>query len=148
MINPKKIEQIRSILSQMSQGGNVDLTNRQEIPASEMKKAGYDIGDGYATTYTGTYSNKNGDLAGNFTPIQLLNGRLNRILPEEEIQRYAEDVLGGYRSDDLGLQIGSLYNGNNAIQNASADAQRQHRLQELYYDLLREHLNSRSGELY
>ena len=147
MINPKKVEQLRSTLSQMSQGGNVDLANRQEIPAMEMAKAGYDIGDGYATTYTGTYSNPNGNLAGNFTPIQLQNGRLNRILPADEMQRYAEDVMSGNREDDLGLRIGGSYSGDDAIAQAVSDAERQHRLQELYYNLLRERYESQKGRL-
>lgn len=122
-------------LQQHNQGGNVDLTNRPRVSPQDMANAGYNI-DGYATTYTGTYSNPEGNVAANFTPIQAQNGKLQQILNEQAIQRYAEDVLSGRRNDDLGLQIGGNYIGNDAIQRADADAQKQHNLQETYYALL------------
>lgn len=126
-----------SQLSQQGQGGNVDLTNRPMVSPQDMANAGYDIGNDYATTYTGTYSNPSGDLAANFTPIQAINGELQRILSDPQMQEYAESVINGTRSDDLGLQIGDMYEGADAIQNADKDAQLQHNLQEQYYALLK-----------
>lgn len=128
-------------LNQQGQGGNVDLTNRPRVSAQDIANAGYDIGNNYATTYTGTYSNPSGDIAANFTPIQVNNGELQKILTDAELQNYAESVINGTRNDDLGLQIGGMYNGADAIQNADRDAQLQHNLQEQYYALLNAYKN-------
>ena len=138
-INGQYAQALQSLMQQLqseSQGGNVDLTDRPRVSPQQMGQSGYDIGGGYATTYTGTYSNPSGNMAGNFTPIQYNNGVLQRILPEQEMQRYAEGVMNG-NPDTLGLQIGGKFYGNDAIQKADEAAQRQHNLQETYAALMK-----------
>jgi hypothetical protein len=125
---------LASLMSQLqneSAGGSVDLTNRPRVSPTQMAQGGYDIGDGYATTYTGTYSNPDGSVAANFTPIQYSGGKLQAVHPEAFMQNYAEGVLAG-QPDTLGLQIGGNFYGNDAIQRADNAAQRQHNLQETY----------------
>jgi hypothetical protein len=130
------LQSLYNKLQNESAGGNVDLTDRPTVTPQQMANSGYDIGGGYATTYTGTYSNPTGDMAGNFTPIQYSNGALQRILPQDEMTRYAESVMMG-NPDTLGLQIGGNYYGSDAIQRADQDAQRQHNLQEQYAALMK-----------
>lgn len=133
-LNGQYAQALQSLAQQLqseSAGGSVDLTNRPRVTPKQMADSGYDIGGGYATTYTGTYSNPTGDVAGNFTPIQYNNGVLQRILPQAEMTRYAESVMQG-APDTLGLKIGGDFYGNDAIQRADAAAQRQHNLQEVY----------------
>lgn len=138
-LNGQYAQAIQSLVQQLqneSAGGNVDLTDRPKVTPQQMAQSGYDIGNGgYATTYTGTYSNPTGDIAGNFTPIQYNNGALQRILPAQEMQMYAEGVMNG-NPDTLGLKIGGNFYGNDAIQRADEAAQRQHNLQETYAALM------------
>lgn len=131
------LQSLYNQLKESGSGGNVDLTNRPRVSPQDMSQVGYDIGDSYATTYTSTYSNPDGTQALNITPIQASNGQLNDIYEQEFINQYADDLLSGRRKDDLGLQIGDLYQGNDAIQRASDDAVRQHNLQEQYYALMK-----------
>lgn len=125
----KKLE-AESPLKEFGKGGNVDLLNRPQIDASKLAEAGWeDAGDGIATVFTNTFSNEDGTVAINFTPI-LPDGS---VLSPDELQSYAEDVIDGTRQDDLGLQIGSSFNGEDAIQQASNAAEEIHLLQEAYY---------------
>jgi len=140
----KVLDIMRNKLNDYSSGGNVDLANRPMVSADEMAKYGYDIGNNYATTYTSTFSDPYGNIAGNFTPIQAQNGELQSILTANELQDYAEAVIDGRRNDDLGLQIGGFYNGANAISDAEREARKQHYVQEAYNALLQRYLASRT----
>ena len=137
-INGQYAQAIQNLYNQLqseSAGGNVDLTDRPRVTPQQMANSGYDIGGNYATTYTGTYTNPAGDIAGNFTPIQYNNGVLQRILPQDEMTMYAESVMNG-NPDTLGLKIGGNFYGNDAIQRADEAAQRQHELQATYAALM------------
>lgn len=117
-------------LKKFGEGGNVDLLNRPQIDASKLTEAGWeDAGEGIATVFTNTFSNEDGTVAINFTPI-LPDGS---VLSPDELTSYAEGVIAGTRQDDLGLQIGSAFNGEDAIQQASNAAEEIHQLQEVYY---------------
>lgn len=117
-------------LKKFGEGGNVDLLNRPQIDASKLTEAGWeDAGEGVATVFTNTFSNEDATVAMNFTPI-LPDGS---VLSPDELTSYAEGVIAGTRQDDLGLQIGSAFNGEDAIQQASNAAEEIHQLQEDYY---------------
>lgn len=125
-------------LKNQGEGGNVDLTNRPRVSPSDMAQVGYDLGgDNYATTHTATYSTPDGSKAINLTPIQAQNGQMKDIFEDSYLNDYANAIMAGKIKDNLGLQIGGIYNGNDAISKASADAERQHYLQEQYYALLK-----------
>lgn len=126
------IKSIYDELKELQKGGSVDLLNRPEVSSKIMQKAGWDTEDGsISTVNTSTYSNRDGSVAMNFTPIQVdKNGKLVRVLSEDELQRYAEDVIDGVHNDYLGLKIGGTFTGKNAIANAELDAQRIHELHE------------------
>jgi TP901 family phage tail tape measure protein len=118
------------LLKEFGKGGNVDLLNRPQIDTSKLEDAGWeDVGEGIATVFTNTFSNEDGTVAINFTPI-LPDGS---VLSPDELTSYAEGVIAGTREDDLGLQIGSAFNGEDAIQQASNAAEEIHLLQETYY---------------
>ena len=125
---------LKKELKKMSKGGSVDLTNRKKISTNKLKKAGWkDVGDGYATTYTSTVSNKDGTIAMNFTPI-LPNGE---VLTPEKFDKYCSKVLEGGK-DDLNLKIGATFTGEDAISKAENEAQKAHEKQEEFYDSKRE----------
>jgi len=127
---------IEERLSQIGQGGNVDLTNRPVIDAKELAKKGWtDAGEGSATVYTSTYSNKDGTKAINFTPIIVdKNGNYVGVLTPEELENYANEVLNG-ADDYRNLQIGAVFEGENAIIDAESVANETHNLHENYYEL-------------
>lgn len=122
-------------MAELEKGGSVDLYNRPKVNTSELKKSGWkNAGDGEATVFSSTYTNTKGDKAGNFTPIVTdAKGNYLRTLSEDELTKYAEDVLEGKRKDDLKLQIGKTHGGKKAIDNAVSAAERVHELQEDYY---------------
>lgn len=126
------IASIYDELKNLQKGGNVNLLNRPEVSSKVMQNAGWDTEDGsISTVNTSTYSNRDGSVAMNFTPIQVdKNGKLVRVLGEDELQRYAEAVIDGAHDDYLGLKIGQTFTGKNAISNAEAEAQRIHKLHE------------------
>ena len=122
---------IEKELKQYAHGRTVDLLNRPLVDASELSKAGWEnVGEGTATVFTSTYSNENGTIAVNFTPI-LPDG--SRVLGPDELQKYAEDVISGVRQDDLNLQIGATFEGEDAIDQAGNAAEKIHNLQDMYY---------------
>lgn len=123
---------IHDELKNLQKGGSVNLLNRPEVSSKIMQQAGWDTEDGsISTVNTSTYSNRDGSVAMNFTPIQVdKNGKLVRVLGEDELQRYAESVIDGAHDDYLGLKIGQTFTGRNAISNAEAEAQRIHKLHE------------------
>lgn len=128
----KEMDEI--VANEFEQGG-VDLKLRPKIDTSELTKAGWeDVGDGYATVFSSTYSNESGTMALNFTPIMVdENGKYIGTLSPDELQEYAEEVMRT-GSDPKKLQIGKTYIGTNALEQAEKDAQRIHELQEMYYD--------------
>ena len=121
-------------LAKLSEGGNVDLTLRPQIDTSELEKSGWgEQGEGVATVFTNTFSNKDGTVAINFTPIMTdENGNYIRTLSPDELTQYAEEVVSGVREDDLNLQIGAAFEGEDAIQEAEDAAQKIHELHEGY----------------
>ncbi len=117
-------------MKKLQEGGSVDLFDRPEISSSELVKEGWEnAGDGISTVYTNTYSNEDGTVAINFTPI-LPDGQ---VLTPEKLQEYAEGVIAGTREDDLNLQIGAKFTGQNAIEEAVRAAEEIHSLQESFY---------------
>lgn len=122
---------LQNQLDELSEGGNVDLKVRPVIDAEELTKAGWDdAGDGIATVFTSTYSNEDGTVAMNFTPI-MTDGKGNAtgVMSPEELQSYAEDVISGVREDDLNLKIGATFEGADAIDQASKVAEQIHEIQ-------------------
>lgn len=115
--------------------GKVDLKLRPSVDTSELSKAGWgNVGEGYATVFSQTYSNESGTMALNFTPIMVdEDGKYIGTLSPGELQKYAEEVMST-GVDSKKLQIGKTYIGTNALELAEEDAQRIHELQEMYYD--------------
>lgn len=127
-------------LDKLSEGGNVKLTVRPVIDASELNDKGWNAGDGQATVYTSTYSNGDFDdlkpksekdtIAINFTPIIVdpKTGEVKGILTPEELEKYAHDVIAGVHTDYNNLQIGGEFTGKNAIDDAEKAADKIHGL--------------------
>lgn len=128
-------DDIEKQLKEYSEGGNVDLTLRPVIDSSELINAGWDVPAGEAATvFSSTFSNELGNIAMNFTPIMTdENGNYMGVMSPEELQKYAEEVIAGVRDDDLNLKIGATYEGDDAIEQAVAAAEKIHELQEDYY---------------
>lgn len=122
---------VKSALQKLGEGGSVDLTVRPKVDTSELKKVGWeDVGEGIATVYTKTYSNEAKDVAINFTPILVdENGNYAGVLSPEELDEYAEAVING-AEDTKHLQIGTEFNGDDAIEQAEAAADLIHKLHE------------------
>lgn len=128
-------ENIENQLENFSDGGTVDLTLRPTVDNSELKKAGWDVSsDGTATVFTSTFSNADGSVAINFTPIVTdEKGNYKETLSPEALQEYAESVINGTREDDLKLQIGAEFTGDNAIDQSVKAAEKIHLLQDYFY---------------
>lgn len=126
---------IEAQLIEYEKGGNVKLLVRPSIDTQYLKDVGWDdAGDGVATVFTSTYSNEDGTVAVNFTPIMVdENGKFVGVLGPDELQEYAEGVIAGTRTDDLKLQIGAEFTGEDAIEKADLAAQRIHELHEIYF---------------
>ena len=134
----EKINSIEKKLNKLSEGGNVDLNNRPEISTKELEKAGWnDVGDGYATVFSSTYSNENEDTFYNFTPIIVdpKTGKFLGVMPPKEFEQYCYDVIDGKRKDDYNLQIGKAFTGDKALENAEKAAQKIHDLHEKKHNL-------------
>lgn len=127
-------EETNAEMQKLQEGGNVDLFNRPQISTQKLVEAGWDqedVGEGTATVYSSTYSNEDGTVAMNFTPI-LPDGS---VMEPGEFANYCEEVVAGVRQDDLQLQIGGVFEGENAVSDADAAAKRIHELQAEYYGL-------------
>ena len=126
---------VENQLNNLSEGGTVDLTLRPTVDNSELKKAGWDVSsDGTATVFTSTFSNSDGSVAINFTPIVTdEKGNYKETLSPEALQKYAEGVINGTREDDLKLQIGAEFTGADAINQAVKAAEKIHLLQDYFY---------------
>jgi hypothetical protein len=122
-------------MKSLEKDGTVNLTLRPTIDTSLLNEAGWDAGEGTATVFSSTYSNEDGTVAVNFTPIiaDPETGEYLGILSPEELQSYAEGVIAGTREDDLNLQIGGEFTGDDAIEQAVNEAENIHELQAQYY---------------
>lgn len=136
---------IESELKSLEQGGSVNLTLRPQVSTSDLNDKGWDAGEGTATVFSSTISNTDFDdlnpkslsetVAINFTPIVAdpKTGEYLGVLTEEQLYSYAHDVIAGVRTDDLNLQIGANFEGENAIQQAEDAAIKIHELHDRYF---------------
>ena len=134
-------DQLNSVVNELKsygEGGGVDLLARPSIPTkaiSTWEEVGEHIGDGFATVFSSTYSNEAGTVAANFTPIITdKDGNFVGYMEPDALAEYASEVIEGVRLDDKHLQIGALFEGDNAVQDATEAADRIHILQEQLYD--------------
>ena len=128
-------ETIESELQRLSKGGTVDLLLRPKVEASIVNDHGWDVEEGdIATVLSSTFSNEDGTIAMNFTPIIVdENGQYKGMLSPDELQAYGEEVIAGVREDDLNLKIGATYEGSDAIAQAERDANIIHELHQMYF---------------
>lgn len=129
-------DDVVSQLMEYGQGGNVDLLARPVIEAATLAEAGWkEAGEGIATVFSSTFSNADGTLAANFTPIIVgENGKAVGVMTPDTLQSYAEDVINGVHGDFLNLQIGASFNGEDAIERADEAAEKIHELHAEFYD--------------
>lgn len=129
------IGDIEGELRNLGKGGGVDLLNRPILDAKEVLKTWGEVSDGIATLYSSTYSNKDGTIAANFTPIIVdENGNYVATFTPEHLQKYAEGVLNGTQEDLLHLQIGATFEGDDAVRRAEEAAEHIHELHESLYE--------------
>ena len=133
--NEQSLSTIKEQLRQLSEGGNVDLTLRPRIDTEELKKAGYEAGEGVATVFTHTFTNKANNIAMNFTPIMVdpETGEYLGVMKKDEFEQYCEDVVNGVREDDLNLKIGVDFKKEeheDFLELAEAEAEQIHELHE------------------
>ena len=127
------IDQVKARLKELEKGGNVNLLNRPEIPASELVNAGWtEAGDDdIATVYSSTFSNEARTKYYNFTPIidDPKTGQYIRCIGPNELTSYAEAVIEGARKDTQNCQIGGPFNTLSAATDAAEE------IHELHEDL-------------
>lgn len=128
-------DKVKTQLENLGEGGTVDLTLRPQVDNSELKKAGWDIdSEGTSTVFTSTQFNKDKTIAINFTPIVTDDkGNYVKTLSPEALEEYAQGVINGTRKDDLNLQIGAKFTGQNAVKEAVQAAEEIHNLQDFFY---------------
>lgn len=128
-------KEIADELKKLGKGGNVNLLKRPVIDASTLRDVGWgDAGEGKATVFSNTFSNEAGTKAINFTPIIAdKNGKFIDVMEPDALERYAEEVVEGVHDDYLDLQIGAVFTGEDAIQQAERAAERVHELHEKYF---------------
>lgn len=128
-------QSIEDELKTLEKGGNVNLTLRPTIDTSLLNDVGWDAGEGAATVFSSTYSNEDGTVAVNFTPIiaDPKTGEYLGVMSPDELQEYAEGVIAGTREDNLNLQIGGKFTGKDAIEQAVNAANNIHDLHEKYF---------------
>lgn len=128
--------QVLGRLQELGQGGNVNLLMRPVIDAKELNELGWDAGEGFATMFTSTFTTTVDDgqeIAANFTPIIVdpKTGKKLGVMTPDEFDEYCFDVLDGVRKDDLNLQIGAVFEGENAVEQANQVAEEIHELHEM-----------------
>ena len=110
-------------LKKLGEGGGVDLLNLPEVEGKYLEKLTKLYGEAKDNAYgltSMTFSNKEGTLAANFTPVLVgEDGKVIRILSPEALQRYAEAVIDGVQDDYLNLQIGTTVEGDDAVRRAA-----------------------------
>lgn len=126
---------ITNRLTKLGEGGNVNLNLRPEISTEELIKAGWkeeDVGDGYATVFSSTYTNTAEDKAYNFTPIVMdpKTGEYIECMSPKDFDEYCYEVIEGLREDDKMCQIGGAIEGDDVINRAEKIAQEIHNLHE------------------
>lgn len=113
-------------LKRLGDGGGVDLLNLPEVEGKYLEKLTKLYGEAKDNAYgltSMTFSNKEGTLAANFTPVLVgEDGKVIRVLSPEALQRYAEAVIAGVQDDYLNLQIGTTFEGDDAVRRASEAA--------------------------
>ena len=126
------VKSINDKLTELEKGGNVNLKLRPEIDAEDLNKLGYDAGEGFATVFSSTFSNEAGDRAINFTPIMVdpETGEYLGVMEPQKFNQYCQDVVDGVKEDDLNLQIGAEFTGEDAIEKAENAAILIHELHE------------------
>lgn len=127
-------EETNAEMQKLQEGGNVDLFNRPQISTQKLVEAGWDqedVGEGTATVFSNTYSNEDGTIAMNFTPI-LPDGS---VMEPGEFANYCDQVVSGVREDDLQLKVGATFEGEDAIDQAVKAGDRISDLQAEYYGL-------------
>ena len=108
------------------------MTYRPILRAVELRRKGWggvlnDTVRNFVKSYAG-----NGK-ALNFTPIVVdEDGKYVRTLSPNELREYAEAVLKGEREDDLKLQVGSSFEGTDALEQAQKAAEDIQKLDEEY----------------
>lgn len=109
-------------LKELGKGGGVDLTIRPKIDTQDLVDAGYEnAGDGIATVFTHTFSTEDESRAINFTPILTdENGNYLGVMKPTEFANYCQGVVDGIHEDTLNLQIGGIFTGEDAIEQAVA----------------------------
>lgn len=133
---PSSLDNIISKLTELQTGGNVNLLLRPEIDAEELNKLGWEAGEGFATVFSSTFSNEAGDLAINFTPIMVdpNTGEFLGVMEPNAFEEYCNNVLEGVSEDTLNLQIGAVFTGEDAIEQASNAAETVHELHEALHE--------------
>ena len=126
-------EEVESELKELEKGGNVNLTLRPQVDSSELSAKGWNADEG--TSIVNTYDNGSGTVAMNFTPVMTdpKTGEFFGVLTPEELEAYAKGVISGTREDNLNLQIGAKFTGNDAVSQAIVAAKNIHHLQEQFY---------------
>ena len=123
---------LKNKLDELGKGGKVNLNLRPVIDTEDLNKAGYEAGKGIATVFTQTFSNEAKNIAVNFTPIMVdpNTGEYLGVMEKSEFEQYCQDVVDGVREDDLNLQIGMKFEGEDAIQQAEDAAKEIHEIHE------------------
>lgn len=100
-------ESLRALIDAFSADGAVNIGSRPTVSSDAMKNAGWNDfpNDSYATLYSSTYSNEDGTVYMNFTPI-LPDGS---VLTPDALEQYALNVVNGVSEDTLGLKVGGSY---------------------------------------
>lgn len=137
-------ENIEAELKILEQGGAVDLVLHPKVDASELNKKDWNVEEGITTVNATTISNTDFEdlmpndrldtIAINFTPIiaDPETGEHIGTLSKKELYDYAHDVISGIREDDLNLQIGSKFEGVQAIKEAKEAVLKINELHERY----------------
>lgn len=142
---------IRSFLDkarEQSMNGNVDLTKRPSVRLSDKMAKLWGIPErSYQTVLTSTFSNADGTIAMNFTPIVTdENGEVIGTLTPQQLDEYSWEVINGDIDDNEGwdsarigfpvknIKVGKTFRGENAITEAENEAEEIHKTQEQLYD--------------
>ena len=121
-------------MEKLQKGGNVDLFNCPQISSTVLIEAGWTVVDNSTVIlFAQTYSNDQGDIAINLTPI--LSD--DNVLSPDELKEYAqsiiESIIAGTIKDDLNLKIGATFRGDGAVSNAKDALERIRKLQNKFY---------------
>lgn len=117
-------------MKKLQEGGSVDLFNRPSVQVVDENG-----NTEWETVFSHTFSDEKGERWLNFTSIMVdENGNYIGSLTSEDLQKYAEEVISGARTDDLHLQIGAEFT---SEEDAVEAAIKIHEEQERYYEGLK-----------